>query len=90
MFRYKKSIPVKYDLQGYIYFVSRMFQRLPEEDKQWILNMCTQAGGEYYQAVFEFVSTDNGAEQICERHYLSRSTLERYVKKYYIQFADSL
>ena len=29
MFRFKKSVPVSYDRQGYIYFTSRLYEELP-------------------------------------------------------------
>lgn len=90
MFRFKKSIPVGYDLQGYIYFASRLYRHLPPARKKQILNLCTQAGGEYYQALFEFVTTDAGAAAVCAKHFLSQSTLERIVRRYYIAFAETL
>lgn len=89
-FRYKKSVPVSYDQQGYIYFASRRFRTLPEQEQQRILSLCVEAGGEYYQALHEFVTTDAGAAAVCRRHFLSQSTLERIVRRYYILFAESL
>lgn len=90
MFRFKKSIPVGYDLQGYIYFASRLYRHLPAQKKKQILNLCAQAGGEYYQALFEFVTTDAGAAAVCAKHFLSQSTLERIVRRYYIAFSETL
>ena len=90
MFRYKKSIPVSYDRQGYIYFTSRLYHELPSWAQQKILNLCLECGGEYYQALFEFVTTDAGATGVCTRHYLSGSTLERVVRKYYENFPARL
>ena len=75
MFRYKKSIPVSYERQGYIYFTSLLYRELPEGAQRKILNLCLEAGGEYYQALFEFVTTDAGAQAVCLRHHLSPSTL---------------
>lgn len=86
MFRYKKSVPVSYERQGYIYFKSRCYQELPEKERHRLLNLCLEAGGEYYQALFEFVTTDEGATSVCMRHHLSRSTLERAIRKYYTSF----
>lgn len=83
MFRYKKSVPVSYERQGYIYFVSRCYRDLPPGEQRRILNLCLEAGGEYYQALFDFVTTDAGAAAICLRHHISRSTLERVVRSYY-------
>lgn len=90
MFRYKKSIPVDYEAQGYIYFVSRRFQDLPRRAQEKIRALCREAGGEYAEALFEFVTTDAGASAVCRKHYLSESTLERAVRKYYLAFAQSL
>lgn len=90
MFRYKKGVPVDYDRQGYIYFRSRMFATLDPEARGQILRLCTEAGGEYRQALFEFVTSDAGATAVCMKHFLSQSTLERIVRKYYILFADSI
>ena len=89
-FRFKKSVPVDYDLQGYIYFTSRLYRSLPQEAQHRILNLCLEAGGEYYQALFEFVTTDVGATAVCTKHFLSQSTLERIVRRYYILFSESL
>ena len=86
MFRYKKSVPVSYERQGYIYFRSRCYKDLPEQEKRQIVNLCMTAGGAYYQALFEFVTSDEGATAVCMRHHLSRSTLERAVRKYYTSF----
>lgn len=86
MFRYKKSVPVSYERQGYIYFKSRCYQELTEKEKHRIFNLCMKAGGEYCQALFEYVTTDESATSVCLRHHLSRSTLERIVRKYYANF----
>lgn len=90
MFRYKKSIPVPYTVQGYIYFSSRMYAALDAEQQKKILNLCLETGGEHYQALFEFVTTDAGATAVCRKHFLSQSTLERVVKKYYVRLAEEL
>ena len=48
MFRFKKSVPVSYDRQGYIYFTSRLYEELPPRAQQVIVNLCLECGGEYY------------------------------------------
>ena len=90
MFRFKRSVPVDYDAQGYIYFTSKRYKQLPLKAQKGILNLCLEAGGEYYQALFEFVTTDSGATAVCQKHFLSPSTLERIVKRYYARFAEEL
>ena len=82
MFRYKKSVPVSYERQGYIYFSSLLYREMPEKAQRKILNLCMECGGgDYYRALFEFVTTDANATYICMKHSLSRSTLERIVRK---------
>ena len=71
MFRYKKSIPVSYEWQGYIYFSSLLYWELPKRTQEKFLNLCIAAGKENYQALFEFVTTDAGAQAVCLRHHLS-------------------
>ena len=88
VFRFKKSIPADYDLQGYIYFTSRQFQRLPPGRQKKIRQLCREAAGSYAPALFEFVTTDAGAAEICGKHYLSSSALERMVKRYYALFSE--
>ena len=46
MFRYKKSIPVSYEWQGYIYFTSLLYWELPKRTQEKILNLCIAAGKE--------------------------------------------
>ena len=86
MFRIKKSVAVSPNRQGYIYFKSLLYPELPRHQQQTIIDLCRECGGEYYVALFQFVTTDEGAMAICIRHHLSQSTLERVVKKYYEQF----
>lgn len=87
MFRVKKSIPVEPDLQGYIYFASRMYRKLGLKEQRMVQQLCQEAGGEYYKALFEFVTTDSGFVAVCRKHFISQSTLERIVRKYYVAFA---
>ena len=89
-FRQKRSIPVDYDTQGYIYFVSRAYKRLSPAGQRQIRELCQTAAGEYYKALLEFVTTDAGAAAVCRKHYLSTSTLERIVRRYYVLFARTL
>ena len=86
MFRFKRSVPVSYDRQWYIYFKSRLYEQLPPAEQQAIVNLCLECGGEYYRALFQFVTTDAGATNVCMQHHLSRSTLERAVRRYYERF----
>ena len=90
MFRFKKGIPVSYADQGYIYFYSKRYRRLPQKERRKIETLCAEAGGEYREALLEFVTTDSGAVAVCAKHYISQSTLERAVRKYYRLFANGI
>lgn len=90
MFRYKKSLGVSYNRQGYIYFASRLYRELPEGKRRKLEALCVQCGGEHNRALLDFVTTDAGADLVCDRHYLSRSTLHRMVRRYYREFPDTL
>lgn len=86
MFRYKKGIRVSYARQGYIYFTSLLYPELTEAERERIRKICRKAGGEYAGALLEFVTTEAGADKVCRKHYLSRSTLYRAVRRYYETF----
>lgn len=90
MFRFKKSLDVDYERQGYIYFSSRTYDQLPPSQQRKIVDLCLCAGGEYHAALFEFVTTDAGETAVCMRHHLSSSTLKRAVRRYYEQFPRRL
>lgn len=90
MFRYKRGIPLEYELQGYIYFFSRRYRWLAKMEKRVIEDACQEAGGRYASALKEFVTTDSGAVKVCGKYYLSESTLERIVKDYYCLMAKRI
>lgn len=90
MYRYKRGVNADYNRQGYIYFLSRQYAKLSREKQAEILRLCREAGGEYARALFEFVTTDTTAAAICMRHYISKATLYRTVKKYYEEFPKEL
>lgn len=90
MFRFKRGVPLTYEEQGYIYFTSLMYKRLPLATQRKIRSLCAAAGGEYKEALFAFVTTEMGATEVCTKYFLSQSTLERIVKKYYIAFSGGL
>ena len=81
MFRIKKSINVSDNRQGYIYYKSRLYRELPWHQQEIIIDLCRECGGEYYVALFQFVTADEGGNAVCMRHHLSLSTLKRIVKR---------
>lgn len=89
-FRYKYGLKVPYHRQGYIYFVSRGYKNLPGAKRARIEAHCRSVGGAYWKALFDFVTKDLGSVAICNRHYISSSTLERIVKRYYEEFPGDI
>lgn len=85
-FRYKYGLKVPYHRQGYIYFVSRSYKQLPKAKRERIEGHCRQVGGEYWAALFEFVTSDTGSVATCMHHYISESLLKKLVKRYYEEF----
>ncbi len=77
---------MSYNRQGYIYFTSRLFRELPQARRLKIMELCRESGGEYSAALLEFVTTDVSSTEICLKHNVSRSTLERAVRRYYTNF----
>lgn len=91
MFRYKRGIDVSYEKQGYIHFCCRRFPELSAERQEAIWRLCRAAGGEHAEALFEFVTTQDTATAICQRHFIaSRTSLYRVVKKFYESWPDNL
>lgn len=87
MFRYKRSIPVGYREQGYIYFASQQYQEMDTEKRKRIRELAREAGGSYHKAVLEYVTTEAEPASVCGKYHISQSTLERAVRRYYTAFA---
>lgn len=86
-FRYKKGIRVPYNEQGRIYFHCLGYDRLTKREKETIQRKCRQVGGEYAEALLEFVTSEKGYTAICMKYHLSQATLYRLVKKFYEGFS---
>lgn len=89
-FRYKPGLGVPYEQQGWIYFTSRLYGSMPERVRREIESLCHICGGEHWAALMDFVTGDDSATAICRRHYISRSTLYRAVRRYYQRFPMDL
>lgn len=90
MFRYKPKLPVSYNRQGYIYFISKMYGSLPKRRQQKIRELCKKHGGQYEDALLEYMTTDASPTAVCMRHHLDRSTLDRAAHRYYMGFPKKL
>lgn len=90
MFRFKSGIRVSYNRQGYIYFASLLFGEMTAADQKKIRTLCLRCGGEYGEALMEFVTTDADATYISRKYNISRETLHRCVRRYYERFPKKL
>ena len=63
---------------------------LDERRQKKIKELCRQCGGEYSDALFEFVTTDATATALSMKYYIGVKTLYRCVKKYYESFPQTL
>lgn len=91
MFRYKPSIPVSYERQGYIYFKSLTYPEMTARQQERIRELCALAGGNNEQALLEHVTTGESVKSVCHRHYIASPTsLYRALKRYYEHFPKDL
>lgn len=90
MFRFRNDRPTDYWQQGYAYFVSHRYAALSEERRQQIDALCRECGGEYAEALHDYMTRDLSAAAVCRKHFISERTLMRAVNRYYLKFTDSL
>ncbi len=88
MFRYKKGSKTSYNKQGYIFFISKCYTNLEVNKQKIILNLCILHGGEHWKALFEYITTDTSAEEIAQRHGITKPILYTMMWKYYDSFPD--
>ena len=89
MFRYKPSVRVSYDQQRYISSVSRSYNQMSDQEREKIQLLCREAGGPYSGALLEYVTKEVSPDTVCMKHYVSRSTLYRAVRRYYEGFPSA-
>ena len=91
MFRYKPSIPLPYQRQGYIYFRSLTYPEMTGPQQQRIRQLCQHTAGSLSQALLEHVTTGDSVKAVCHRHYIASPTsIYRALKRYYVQFPVDL
>lgn len=85
-FKVKKTIPLSYDRQGYVYFTSRNYSALPIQERERIDKLCRDIGRDNERALFAFMVLGANATTIETEYFCSKSTLYRLVREYYRQF----
>ena len=86
MFRVKQSIPLPEARQGYIYYAMQRYAEMPQRKREIVDNLIEVCGGEYANALLVYLTTDESIEKICMRYYVSRQTLFRCARKFYMRF----
>ncbi len=83
-FRKRRGVRLSYNRQGLVHFTCLDYRNQPTEVRRKIRELCRSAGGEYSEALFEALTTDRSAVQICQRHYIaSPTTLYEMRRKFY-------
>lgn len=88
-FHYKRRLDaegVGYDRQFYIYSISRSYRLLSPDQRAVIDELCERVGGENAAALKAFLTSDRGVHSVALRYYVSESTLNRMIKRYYLGF----
>jgi hypothetical protein len=77
-----------YDEQGYIFFFTRLYPQLPQEDRECIENLCKSIAGDSWEALLEFIRSDDYKTKVSLDHNVSCRTLIRWQAEYYTRFFE--
>jgi hypothetical protein len=83
MFKKMRSINLPYQEQGEIYFTCLNYSSKPETVQRNIDSLCAACGGDYRDALFETVTTNQSIDAVALKHNLSPSMLYRLRKNFY-------
>ncbi len=83
MFKKRRGINLSYPMQGFICFTCLTYDAQPKTVKTKINKLCSKIGGEFKDALFEFVTTEKTAVEIGMKYYVSESKLYDLRKKFY-------
>lgn len=82
-FKKRRGIHLSYNRQGLIYFTCMDAKNQPEEVQRKILNLCMKAGGVYYRALYDVVTSEDSIRRIAIRHHVSETLLYKLRKTFY-------
>ena len=83
MFKMKRGINVSYPLQGYIHFTCLTYSIQPEETQDKIRTLCKEVANDYYEPLFEMITTEKTVTEISMNHYISPTYLYVLRKRFY-------
>jgi len=89
MFRELKSVPLSYKRQGYIFFLCQNYAYLENRVQNRISQLCLEITGEYYQALFKFLTSDPDeipAWRIAQDYYIPVNRLYKLRKQFFIEY----
>lgn len=87
IFRYKKRLKLKYNVQGYIYFTCQNYNCLSECHKSVIDRICAEVGGDIYrEALFSVITTNRSVVSISMEHHMSESALREKINQFYREY----
>ena len=89
MFKKMRGVHLPYRTQGLIFFTCLNYQTQPPDVQHKIVNACLEVGKDNYQALFEFLTTDHGAQELALKHYIDATQLYRLRREFYEKFADN-
>ena len=87
-FRMLPQVKRSYDEQGYIFFFTRLYPQLPQEDRESIESLCKSVAGDSWEALLDFIRSDDYKAKVAMKHNVSRRTLIRWRAEYYTRFFE--
>lgn len=82
-FKKRRGIKLPYRRQGLIAFTCWNYDVQPDDMKKRIRDMCDQIGGEYADALFEVLTTEQSVTAVALKHYISKMQLYNLRVKFY-------
>ncbi len=83
MFKKMRGIRLPYDDQGDIFFTCKLYDKKPLDVQQKINNLCTEVGGEHYQALRDVVITHKSIREIAIERHVCETVLYTLRRRFY-------
>ena len=78
-----RGVNVPYKKQLLIRAICLNYNDRPQREREKIDRLCLRCGGEYHEALFRVMTTQDSIVSIAQRYYVSEGTLYRIRKKFY-------
>lgn len=87
-FRMLPQVKRSYDEQGYIFFFTRLYPQLPQEDREWIEALCKDIAGKSWTALLDYIRSDDYKTKVALKNNISVMTLNQWRAEYFTRFFD--